>query len=104
MVSPSTTSASRTFFWLSCVPIGRLKFARTGRLLNLDCVLQGVHLRDIPRIGRVDQGADCRQGVARADLIPRERVAPGPIDDREHVMILVDHDHRHEAIARVRVA
>ena len=30
-----------------------------------------------------------------------ERVAAGPVDDREHVVVLVDHLHRHEALARV---
>ncbi len=60
-----------------------------------------MHLRNILRIVRIDQDADCRQSVACADLLPGEGVAARPIDDREHVMILIDHDHRHEALARI---
>lgn len=40
-------------------------------------------------------------GIARADLLPGEGVVAGPIDNLEHLMILIDHDHRHEALARV---
>ena len=79
------------------VPVRHLEFAGTARLLDFDRILQGVDLRDVLRIVRIDQDADRRHGVARADLRFGEGVTAGPINDREHVMILVDHDHRHNS-------
>ena len=39
--------------------------------------------------------------IARADLLLVERVAARAVDDRRRVVVLVDHLHRHEALARI---
>ena len=83
------------------IPVRHLEFAR-GRLLDLDRVLQRVDLLDVLGIDGVDQRPDRNGCVARADLLPGQRIAALAVDDFRHVVVFIDHLHRHEALAGVR--
>jgi len=61
-----------------------------------------MNLLDILRVSRIEQYADGRQDVSRADLFFGNAVATPTIDDFMHIMILIDDDHRHEAFTCVR--
>ena len=59
-------------------------------------------LLQILRTGRIDEGANRCEQVARADVLPAERGAARAIEDAADVVILVHHHHRHEPLARLR--
>src|SRR5204863_8091407 len=51
-------------------------------------------------IGRIDQRAQPHEDIARAHLGLSEGVIPGPRVDLVYIVVLIDHHHRHEALAR----
>jgi hypothetical protein len=53
-------------------------------------------------IGRIDECADCDHDVTRADIFPRQNMRTGAVENGRYIMILVDHLHRHESLARIR--
>ena len=89
------------FFLAGRVPIGRLQFP-DAVLADRDRILQGMDLLGIVRIGRIDQRSDRREHIAGADRLPVEGVRSLAVDDRGHVVVLVDDHHRHETGARIR--
>ncbi len=60
-----------------------------------------MNLLDVLGIVRVNQCAHGDKHVACADILFRQSMCAGAIEDRWHIVILVDHLHRHEALARI---
>jgi hypothetical protein len=86
--------------WL--IPVGQFKLA--GILLtDLDCTLQVVDGVDVLRVIWIDQGTDGHEGVPRAHVLlgERERVRFCGVRDERHIVALIDHHQRHEALAGV---
>jgi hypothetical protein len=67
----------------------------------LDPVLRRVCLGHIVRIGDIDKGADIQERETGADALPGHHIGSGFGFD-EHVVILVDHVHRHIASGDIR--
>ena len=72
---PSTSSASRTFFWLTGSQFGTSNFPGPPGCSTLIASCSAWTFFDVLRIVGIDQRADPDEHVAGADLLPRERVA-----------------------------
>ena len=81
------------------IPVRRLELARAG-LLNLNLVLRRVGDFDIGRVLEIGQRADGRHDVARTTLLFGQGEAPWCVVNlQRREVILVDNEHRHEALA-----
>ena len=58
-----------------------------------------MHLGDVFRIRRIDEGADCDEDVARADVLFLQRMGAAAVEHGGHVVVLVDDQRGHEALA-----
>ena len=83
------------------VVVGRLERLRRARLHG-EPVLERVDLRHVAGVARVDEDPGRDADPRRVELLHGQAVLAGLVEEAVDVVILVDHHHRHVAVAAVR--
>src|SRR5262249_16626996 len=82
------------------IPVGHFETARTI-LAHFDRILQGEDLFEVLRVCWINESAHTDADVPRRNLFSRKGVPAFTVYDGVSEMVLVDHLHRHVALARV---